>query len=163
MIDLEKLKELRAKATPGPWELETTDLYYDKDDVAHAKKKGITAKVGDVMSTHITGISVFGIDHNHWLGWHISGEDADFQLAVIAPELADEVLRLTAERDAAVAAREKLAAENVQINSKISEISDGLADFIEELMRALPELRPFRARLADSVSALRAYAKGDDK
>jgi hypothetical protein len=96
------------------------------------------------------------------------GEDGPRTMSRImwAGVAADEKKRADdaeAERAAAVAASQKLAAENARLNSKISEISDGLADFIEEFMRAFPELRPFRARLADAVSALRAYAKGGDK
>ncbi len=148
MIDLGKLKELRAKATPGPWSVEAWQ--YNGKNVWEFKFH----QQGRFELWHVFGC-VFADNR----------ADAPHTAALIAlaPDLADEVLRLTTERDAAVAASQALAAENARLNAKISEVADGLADFVEELMRLIPELGPFRVRLADSVSALRFYAKGGDK
>ena len=97
MIDLDKLKELRAKATPGPWR------WIRK---ASGSTKGID---GVIWAEEYAGSA--------WIEFEGSDETPGSNAALIAmaPELADEVLRLTAERDAAVAASQKLAAENARL------------------------------------------------
>ena len=110
MIDLGKLEELRAKATPGPWR--PSQIGLENSGARVVTSDGGRIGTADTWSQFKRGD-----------GWRSICEtrDANAALIALAPELADEVLRLTAERDAAVAASQKLAAENARLAERDTE------------------------------------------
>ena len=85
MMDVENLRELLGRVTPGPW-------VYEPDD-------GFAAvRVADTIS--YKGVAYLTL----------ANYANNAALIAMAPELAAEVLRLTAERDAAVAETQHLVA-----------------------------------------------------
>jgi hypothetical protein len=103
-MDLEKLKELNAAASPGPWSLSTIGL-------TNAGARAIISAENRIGEVDIVS------EFKRGDGWKspCAKRDANAALIAFLRNSVDEVLRLTAERDAAVAASQKLATENARL------------------------------------------------
>ena len=105
MMDVEKLAQLLKAATPGPWK------------VYHTTGGGRILGIGDYEGGGIADPR-FGL-------WRDGKEkDSNAELIALAPDLAAEVIRLTAERDAAVAANQALVTENARLVAFVEEVRD---------------------------------------
>ena len=81
----------------------------------------------------------------------------------MTPDLAAEVIRLTAERDAAVAASQALATENARLVANKREIAQGFADLLAQLMAGFPFSSAQRTELAKALQAMHAFMAGEGK
>ena len=89
VMDIAKLKDLMGQVTPGPWERDTG---YANDRLV-SWVKGETFKNGDPRFVQIIDDGSAGGEYSPSID--VSGEDA--ALIAMAPDLAAEVIRLTAE------------------------------------------------------------------
>ena len=86
-MDIDKLKDLMGRVTPGPWLREAQNVYGDDGRWMVGKALG-----------------------NDW-----PTTEANADLFAMAPDLATEVIRLTAENAQLVAANQALATENARL------------------------------------------------
>lgn len=107
-MDVDKLDQLLKAATKGPWGL--GDRGTKKDGSQYAR---------------VFGRGWIGLARV-WVRMHSASEDtpsgvANAELIALAPDLAAEVIRLTAERDAAVSANQALVTDNVRLHHDADE------------------------------------------
>jgi len=76
------------------WPIDWRECLANADDVAFAKTEGRKIKVGDALWRTSDGFGPISTDHNHWTGWHLTGEESDIFLAASAPELRSALLGL---------------------------------------------------------------------
>lgn len=70
------------------WMIDWRECLANAADVASL---GDHIEVGDALWRTADGFGPIAIDHNHWTGYHLTGEESDIFLASAAPELRDAV------------------------------------------------------------------------
>ena len=109
MMDIDKLRDLMGRVPPGPWRLD-----------------------GPVWNQIVWSDA----ENRICFMAHSNGLDDDRDIATSAliamsPELAAEVLRLTAERDALVAANQALVTENARRGKRDEDARELIKQFLE--------------------------------
>ena len=145
MMDIDKLRDLMGRVTPGPWFVD--GLVWNQI----------------VWTDSETRVCYMA----HSNGLNDDRDIANASLIAMSPDLSAEVLRLTAERDALVAANQELVTENARLGKR-----DGEArELVQFAYDTLGEINPsnyshddvcnLNDKSVEVILAARAFLAGD--